>query len=449
LTGNRSLTSKSIYLLILLTLLITPFYFDLGLESRYSYRLSKETLMNIMIIIMLVIFIFDVLNHGGKSKVFRDIADSPFFMPFLVLIIAGVISLKMSSVFLFNSRDLLSLILGFCLFSLSIYFIDGSDRTDWIFQVIMFTGIVTGFYCIAQYFGFDPILKYRSYSDQFETGYMRVRGFIDNPNTVSSFLILIPAVSMADFLRKSKFGERIVPFLAMFLSITGLFLASSISGIISFLSSMGIFIFLVIKTGKGISRKLFYTITAILVLIVLSGIVLMLIEPHMYKGVIKILVQLDPEQSERLVIWKSALHMIHDEPIFGIGYGNFKVKYIDYRVKSMESGVFKGKWELADHAHNDYLHMTAESGILAFLGIIWLLIVLSKIVIETIKKESNQDYSKSGNHPDYLQFGLLASIISVGINALFVFPFHLGASACVTLIYGGILSRRFKLERRI
>ena len=72
--------------------------------------------------------------------------------------------------------------------------------------------------------------------------------------------------------------------------------------------------------------------------------------------------------SERVLIWVSTLHMIRDHPLVGVGEGNFaaiyNVRYIS--PKSVEGSH--------PHAHNSYLMILSEDGIVgfaAFLSVLW------------------------------------------------------------------------------
>ena len=72
---------------------------------------------------------------------------------------------------------------------------------------------------------------------------------------------------------------------------------------------------------------------------------------------------------ERLAHWQAALNMAADAPFFGLGLGSYPVVYEHYRLINWE--------EPLGHAHNLYLNMLAETGVVglaAYLGF-WLLIM--------------------------------------------------------------------------
>jgi putative inorganic carbon (HCO3(-)) transporter len=63
---------------------------------------------------------------------------------------------------------------------------------------------------------------------------------------------------------------------------------------------------------------------------------------------------------ERLAFWKAALAMWRDHPWIGVGIGNYAVAYPAYSLP---------KWRMAlGHAHNYYLNIASETGLVGLLG---------------------------------------------------------------------------------
>ena len=73
---------------------------------------------------------------------------------------------------------------------------------------------------------------------------------------------------------------------------------------------------------------------------------------------------------ERLAHWQAAQNMITNHPWLGVGFGNYPAAYDDYRAM---------KWPNAlGHAHNYYLNVWAETGVLGFAAylLLWLVVVV-------------------------------------------------------------------------
>lgn len=71
----------------------------------------------------------------------------------------------------------------------------------------------------------------------------------------------------------------------------------------------------------------------------------------------------------RYLIWKSATNMFLDYPITGVGLGRFHDLY------NAKYGTFQYDDSIR-HAHNDYLHMLAENGIVGFCGFVTMFAVI-------------------------------------------------------------------------
>ena len=70
---------------------------------------------------------------------------------------------------------------------------------------------------------------------------------------------------------------------------------------------------------------------------------------------------LDTSSQKRLGYYKFAIKSILNNPILGIGLGNWKI----YSIKS-ESQVYDD-YQIPFHVHNDYLEVATETGIIGML----------------------------------------------------------------------------------
>ena len=67
---------------------------------------------------------------------------------------------------------------------------------------------------------------------------------------------------------------------------------------------------------------------------------------------------------ERLAHWQAALNMAHDNPWLGVGFGNYATAYEQYRLMNWDNPL--------GHAHNYYLNLLGETGIIGLMGYITL-----------------------------------------------------------------------------
>lgn len=107
--------------------------------------------------------------------------------------------------------------------------------------------------------------------------------------------------------------------------------------------------------------------------------------------------------AERLAHWQAALNMAADQPFLGVGFGNYEVVYNQYRLINWN--------EALGHAHNYFLNLLAELGIIGLLayGKAWLLIIWLNW--------------RSTQHPDavarFAAVGLLGSWVYLHIHSQF------------------------------
>ncbi|MBU4311143.1 MAG: O-antigen ligase family protein [Candidatus Omnitrophica bacterium] len=79
----------------------------------------------------------------------------------------------------------------------------------------------------------------------------------------------------------------------------------------------------------------------------------------------------NPQNSitQRLNYWRTAIAIIKDHPVSGVGLGNFQEVFLDYKI-GLETDT--------RYAHNIFLHQWAETGILGFIGLLLLVAIFFK-----------------------------------------------------------------------
>ena len=87
--------------------------------------------------------------------------------------------------------------------------------------------------------------------------------------------------------------------------------------------------------------------------------------------------------SERLLMWQSALNMFEDNPIFGVGYGQYKFAYQNEYI------LPEARERTLEHAHNNLIQMLAECGIVGAAAFIFLWGYFSYFSLRCWFKEKN------------------------------------------------------------
>ena len=133
------------------------------------------------------------------------------------------------------------------------------------------------------------------------------------------------------------------------------------------------------------AEKKLKNLGAILVAIsILGGVILL--TPTLSNRVATITDLQMQSNSERLLMWQSAWQMFKDNPVFGVGYGSYKVAYQTKYISPL------AKDKTLEHAHNNFFQMLGECGIVGFSAFILMLIYFSYFCLRGWAKEKNIAY---------------------------------------------------------
>ncbi|HDK25669.1 MAG TPA: tetratricopeptide repeat protein, partial [Candidatus Atribacteria bacterium] len=135
----------------------------------------------------------------------------------------------------------------------------------------------------------------------------------------------------------------------------------------------------------------------------------------------------------RIATWNFALMMIKDRPLLGSGIGTFQYNSLNYQAKFFEQGDNRSIYPhgYAKEAHNEYLQLVAELGIIGLGILLWIMIVyFYKGLIFLNKTEDNE---KKG-----ILIGLMGAVVAVLIDGIFSFPLHLPATLVLFWLFLGI-----------
>jgi len=127
----------------------------------------------------------------------------------------------------------------------------------------------------------------------------------------------------------------------------------------------------------------------------------------------------------RLEFWKDSTKIIKDFPITGIGFGNFGDIYPRYRS-------FLSKNRLVLHAHNDYLELMIEGGLISVCLVAWFFYALLIPGIRTI-------LTRKERYSFYLFIGCLSGILAILFHSFTDFNTHIGANGLYLFFLFGLL----------
>ena len=135
----------------------------------------------------------------------------------------------------------------------------------------------------------------------------------------------------------------------------------------------------------------------------------------------------------RFAIWRDVLHQIRSFPVLGSGLGTFGVVYRGFQTTLVNLNV--------DHAHNDYLEFTSETGVvgaaLLFLPILYL---LARMVVSFL--DDPRSYRRA------VTLGCIGSTLAILLHSVTDFNLQLPGNALLFAVILGIGYRVACLDRR-
>jgi O-antigen ligase len=201
-----------------------------------------------------------------------------------------------------------------------------------------------------------------------------------------------------------------------------IFLSGSRGGMTAFAVQMVLFAGLVLSRT---SRRMFLPVLAIVV--VIGAFVLWVDDGRVLKQVASFR---DPLTNSAVIsrfdIAKDLPRMVRDRPMIGWGLGVFPIVYPQYRRFSTDLVV--------NQAHNDYLQVLVETGVLGFGCVIWFIVNLYRSAMRNFRANFGLATSRA-----------LAPIVGctgILIHSLSDFNLHIPANAAMFFVLCGIAAER-------
>jgi len=132
---------------------------------------------------------------------------------------------------------------------------------------------------------------------------------------------------------------------------------------------------------------------------------------------------LEQDHVSRLSIWQDSIGIVRDYPVLGTGLGTFKNAGMRYQT-SMSRFLF-------DHAHNDYLELLTDTGIVGFLLGIGIALVFFRNAYRRWRQKRNM-FGKC------IGAGGLTSLVALAVHSFVDFNLHIPANALLFSVIAAI-----------
>ncbi len=294
----------------------------------------------------------------------------------------------------------------FVFLNLSILYYN-QDRT------FLFTGIA---YCITAYLFFDSIYVLKTFSANLRTmeldaAILGLNKYHGNKNvTAATLLILIPFAIYV--IMSAKWLGKIAGIITLSMGVFALFLMNTRSTYVGFaLIIVLFFVGLIWKQKSALKPALLFVLLPAIIAIFAANMRLKLAvagqENQGGYGTVTQRVGQLTEGSDRLHLWGTAIDYAAHNPLIGAGYGNWKLASIPYE-RELANELF-----VPYHAHNDFLEMFADLGLIGGLCFAGLFLLLLFYTLQFLNQKRGDEL---------MVIIAFLAVTSYGVDALLNFP---------------------------
>lgn len=327
--------------------------------SVFGFNTNVLDVLLFLFVLFVLIDHFYLKRYNPKDRAILIYSDIKKFILPAALVLIGLTASTFKSGDIFVSAGIIKswFILPILLFAGSVSIIDSDDKKRSILKAWFIGGCLVGIISLLYY-----LLGNVAYDG-------RLAAFFSSPNNLAmflapSFIIGIWFVFWGD----NKSSESFYGVIGLVLIGFIIFATKSLGGFAAILLS---FVFLVVKLLRLKENKRF---SALLIATFLICVTLYLFYAHDFGDRSSLM--------SRVIIWKSAVKILSDNLVLGIGPGMFQENYLSYQR------YFTPYLEWAvPHPHNIFLAFWLQSGLVGIVGFLWLVTSFFKNVWKN--KENN------------------------------------------------------------
>ena len=358
------------------------------------YTQSNVFLVKTVFLQSLVFALF-LLWCGKKFLAREPVSDMPLKAPMASFLALGALWLVFSSFRYAVFEELLRFVSFFLLYVLIIQEVRGERRMRLMIDSVLFVTILTSLYGVLQRLGY-PLF------DWIPEHYTRIMSSYGNPNFFGTHLVgaipLLLALSMG-----SRGWRRSLSALGLILALACLLFSETRGAWIGFAFSLVFLAFMLLRTRiiRFDCKTLLPFLGVFLVLVLL-----LLLSQDMIARRISGLQHPHGSVLQRLHTWEVTLSMIKAAPILGTGLGTFQIFFPKFKYFGFESDVHIGN---VLHAHNEYLEITAEMGLVGLVVFLWLMVSFFRYTLRN--RREGQD--------GLIALGLISGVAGVLVDSLF------------------------------
>jgi len=409
-----------LFLLKILLIIVSLFAY----KYVYNFRLNQEAGLKLLILVITTIWFLRIFYNEQiilrKSKL-----DLSMILFALVLLL----SLFFSKSKIVSFQELILFLSYIIIFFLITNHVKNNKDFNAFIYLFFIIAFLVSTYTLVQYYGFDPYLS----------DLHRLSSTIGQKNWISNYIAIIFPIAFSYFLLEINKKIKYIYFLLLTILYVTLLICQS-RGIwisIGLTLILATFIIIKFKLWELFKKNKQWLVCLLFVFLIIT--VTYSTENPLNKSrltvaerAVSTFDKYDPSINNRLLIWRTTLEMIKDYPVIGSGIGTFRMNYLKHQAGILDENPHYIKYSNnAGEAHNEYLQMWAEIGIIG-LGIFLIIIILIYSQFwKFFKKVQNAQKKIIG-------CGLILGISCYLFHSLFTFPLHVPALASTFFVIVGL-----------
>jgi O-antigen ligase len=303
-------------------------------------------------------------------------------------------------------------------------FVDTPKRLKTIVYFITIFGFVFAFYAIIQNL-LDPNRIYGIY----EKPFVQVFGSFVNKHNFAAYIELCAALPLGLLFSGAVTKDKRLLFVtAIGLMGVALVMSGSRGGLVALVAEIIFLVVVATKTETARQMIVKIVLAVALVAAIVGGTILVGGDSSLTR-IAETAASKDPTSS-RLQIWDTTFQVIKQNPVFGAGFGAFGVAYTQF-------DPLNGR-ERVEQAHNDYLQIIADAGIVGLLLGAFFVFALFK---DGRRRLQSKDVFRRG-----VAAGALAGCFAILVHSLFDFVLHTTAISLLFLVTAALATINGRVE---
>lgn len=295
----------------------------------------------------------------------------PFFKPIVAFAFVALLSLVGAPKPLFGLAFYGFTILQYILmFFMIVVFIRHERERKMILKALLYSAAVVVLYGLYQYAHMLALHEVEWVDNEaFPRLMRRMYSTLYNPNLLSEFLLFMISATASLCIVRLPQWKKTLPYVALLGGLVLCLILTYSRG--SWLGLCAIVFFF----GLVWDKRLWISFSVIPLLLAFyhGGVTTRLMSIFSHS-------EADTSVSMRIDMWTGAFQMFTDHPILGVGWGAFKFVYPAYNELIQQAGI------TIFHAHNMYLNVLAETGLIGFILSMGILIQIVVYAARFLKK---------------------------------------------------------------